>query len=76
MQQRKRQGKGNTLTFGKWGNVIKQYKFPIKRFLSLKDLIYTMVTIVSNTVLYICNLLKRVGLKSSYYHQKEKVITM
>ena len=46
---------------GSWENgeiLVKRYKLPVIRWVSLGDLMYSMVMIVNNTVLYIQKLLK------------------
>lgn len=45
---------------------------PVRRWVSLGDLMYSMVTVINNTVLYICKLLKRVDLKNSHCPTKKK----
>ena len=38
---------------GKWVSVVKEYKLPVIRLISSGDVMYSIVTIVDSTVLYI-----------------------
>lgn len=57
---------------GWWRNgkmLVKRYKLPVTRWVNSHDLMYSMVIMVNNTVLYTQNLLK-INLKHSYYTHK------
>ena len=46
-------GGGGGSEGAKWVKVIERYKFPIKKYTSHGDLIYSVVTRVNNTVLHV-----------------------
>ena len=46
-------GSGGGLEGAKQVKVVERYKFPIKKYTSHGDLIYSVVTIVNNTVLHV-----------------------
>lgn len=47
----------------KWVKRVRRYKFPDIKYVSHGDVLYSMVTLVNNTVLHICKLLKEQLLK-------------
>ena len=52
-----------------------EYKLSVIRGLNSGDLMYSMVTIIDNTVLHTCKLL-RVNLRCSHYNNNNKIVIM